>query len=434
MSHPDYALGSHFALGECYRAQGHTDRALKHFVEVLKMVDLATVQEEQAAELVQLYDGLADATIARNEREQVLEFTNSLVEFFSQKDWKVRIGQARRQLDALADEGPALSLAEMLAIPGSSRSNSERILASVALAQEYARQGMLYTALEECYHALRLAPTYLLIHRQVGHILLKVGKVDEAVAKIVAIADTYRMRGDIRPSMAMYERALKLAPMDTGIRTKLIDLLVSQGEIDEALEHYLTLADSYYHLAQIDQSRETYQEALRLAPRGSPDRQWRVRILHKIGDIYMQRVDWKRAVEVYEQIRKLAPNDERARSTLMDLYYRLNQPDQALAELDSLMRVYRESGEAGRIFEGLEELVRQRPGDIPLRTRLAQAHLDAGNTEQALEHLDKLGDLQLEAGRYEDARTTIQIIIALQPPNVAAYQQLLDQLDEPGAD
>ena len=215
---------------------------------------------------------------------------------------------------------------------------------------------------------------------------------------------------------------------------KLIDLLISHGEIDEALEHYLILADSYYHLAQTDQAREVYQEALRLAPRGTPERRWEVRILHKIGDIDMQRVDWRHAIEAYEQIRECAPDDERARLTLMNLYYRFGRSELAVVELDSLLRIYRESGKTQRIFAILEDVVHERPDDIPLRTRLAQEHLDAGNVEQALEHLDKLGDLQLEAGRYEDTKATVRAIIALHPPNVAVYQQLLDQLSERDSD
>jgi tetratricopeptide (TPR) repeat protein len=316
----------------------------------------------------------------------------------------------------------------MLAIP-----ESERVLESIVLAQEYARRGMSYAALEECYYALGLAPTYLPIHRQQAQVLVAMEKVSEAVSKLVVIADAYRMRGSVRAAVAVYQRALKLTPMDTVVRAKLIDLLVSHGEIDEALEHYLILADSYYHLAQIDQARETYQEALELTPRGSPKRGWRVRILHKIGDIYMQRVDWRRAVGVYEQIRTLAPNDEQARSTLMDLYYRFDRPELAIVELDSLVKIYHESGNTQRVFAILEDAVRERPDDIQLRTRLAQVHLDTGNVEQALEHLDKLGDMQLEAERYEDARATIRAILALHPPNVVAYQQLLDQISELGS-
>lgn len=421
--HSEYALGSHFALGECYRARGHIDEALGHFIEVLKMVDLATVRREQADDLIQLYESLANGYIAKGEREQALEFTNSLVGFLGEKGWEDKVIQARQRLDALSEEGPTLSLAEMLAIPG-----SERILESVALSQEYVKRGMFYTALEECYYALERAPTYLPIHQQMGQVLMAMKKTNEAVAKFVVIADTYRTRGNVRQAIAVYQRALKVAPMDMAVRARLIDLLISHGEIDKALEHYLNLADSYYHAAQMDQARDTYQEALRLAPRGDPERNWAVRILHKIGDIDMQRVDWKGAIDIYEQIRDLAPDDERACLTLMELYYRFNRPDVGISKLDGLLKIYRESDKTGRIFAILEDAVRERAKDIPLRTRLAQAHLNAGHTEQALEHLDKLGDLLLEAGRAEDAKATIRAIIALHPPNIVAYQQLLDQL------
>jgi tetratricopeptide (TPR) repeat protein len=218
--HSEYALGSHFALGECYRARGHIDEALEHFIEVLKMVDLATVRREQADDLIQLYESLANGYIAKGEREQALEFTNSLVGFLGKKGWEDKVIQARRRLDALSEEGPTLSLAEMLAIPG-----SERILESVALSQEYVKRSMFYTALEECYYALERAPTYLPIHQQMGQVLMAMKKTNEAVAKFVAIADTYRTRGNIRQAIAVYQRALKVAPMDIAVRAKLIDLI-----------------------------------------------------------------------------------------------------------------------------------------------------------------------------------------------------------------
>ena len=428
VSHDEYALGSHFALGECYRAQGRIDEALEHFIAVLKSIDVGTVQRDRVPDLQHLYDSLADQYIGKGNRDQALEFTNSLVEFLSQKGWESKVIETRHRLDSLVQEGPALSLAEMLAIP-----DSQRVLESVSLAQEYRNRGMFYAALEECYYALGLAPTYLPIHWQLAQVLVAMEKLTEAVSKFVTIADTYRMRGSIRSAMAMYQYALKLTPMDTEVRARLIDLLVSHGEVDRALEHYLNLADTYYTMAQMDQARETYQEALKLAPRSSPDQGWEVRILHKLADIHMQRVDWRSAIEVYERIRKLAPNDARARSTLMDLYYRFNRPEMAIAELDSLVKIYGEQGETQRMFDLLEDAVRERPNDIPLRTRLAQVYLDTGNAEHAMKHLDKLGDLQLDAGRYEDAQATIRAIIALQPPNVAAYQQLLDQINERGS-
>jgi tetratricopeptide (TPR) repeat protein len=423
VSHPDYKLGSHFALGECYRARGRISEALEHFIEVLKIVDLATVQREHADDLINLYEHLTVGYLAKGDHDQALEFANSLVTFLNEQGWQDKVMLARQRLDTLTQEGPVVTLAEALTVP-----DSERILGSIALSQEYVKRGMYYAAMEECYLALESAFNYLPIHRQLAEVSLAMGRVGEGVKKLIAIADTYQVRGTARQAAAIYRRALTLAPMDTAVRTKLIDLLISHGEIDQALSNYLILADSFHHLAQMDQAKEVYQEALRLTPRVEQEQDWTVRILHKIGDLNMQRVDWKQAVSVYEQIRDLAPNDERARLTLMELHYRLDQPQKAIKELDGLLETYREEERSGRVFAVLNDVVERWPDAIPLRARLAQAYLNAGHTAEALDHLDKLGDLQLDAGREEQAKATIRAIIALQPPNVDEYKTLLKSL------
>ncbi len=421
---PQYRLGSLFALGECYRALGRMDEALAHFLEVLKIVDLGTVREEQAGDLIRLYDELAQTYAARGEREQAIEFINSLIAFLSEKGWEDKVAEARERLDMLSREGPVLSLAEILSAPG-----SERILQSIGLAQEYQRRGYYRAAMEELFRAISRAPTLLPVHRQVGETLVTMGREDQAIAKFLTIADTYRARGNFFQAVAMYERALKLAPMNIPARAKLIDLLVSHGEIDRALEHYLFLGDTYYQMAQWEQAREKYSEALQLAPRGSPERRWEVKILHRIGDIDLQRIEWRRALSVYERIRDLAPDDEKARLTLIDLYERLGRPDRALAELDALIQQYLQKGKGDKVIAILEDRVRERPSSIPLRARLAQLYLNARRVQDALRELDVLGDLQLQAGRVQDAIATVRLILRLNPPNADAYRQLLQQLE-----
>jgi tetratricopeptide (TPR) repeat protein len=400
---------------------------LESFIEVLKIVDLATVRREHADDLINLYEHLADGYLAKGDQDQALDFATSLVTFLGEQGWEDKVRLARQRLDALTQEGPAVSLAEALTVPG-----SERILESMAMSQEYVKRGMFYTAMEECHLALESAPNYLPIHRQIAEVSLNMGRVDEAVRKLVAIADTYQVRGIARQAVAMYRQALKLAPMHTAVRAKLIELLISHGEIQQALEHSCILADSHHRLAQMDQAREVYQEALRLVPRIDEERDWTVRILHKIGDLHMQRVDWKSAISVYQQIRELAPRDERARLMLVELRYRLDQPRRAVEELEELLRIYEQENRSQRIFAALNDLVDRWPNKIALRTRLAQAHLNAGHIEQALEHLDELRELQLEAGRLEEAKSTIQAIIALRPPDVGDYEALLEQIENGG--
>ncbi|HLF25169.1 MAG TPA: tetratricopeptide repeat protein [Anaerolineae bacterium] len=421
---PEYRLGSLFALGECYRTKGRLDEALNYFLEVLKIVDLGTVRREQADDLIQVYQSLAESYAAKGESEQATQFADALVEFLNGKGWEDKVAEARKRLDQLTIEGgPAITLAELLAVP-----NATEMLESMALVTEYMKRDKLYSAMEVAYMAIMIAPDYLPLHLRIAEALWSSGRTETALTKYLTVADTYNTRGEARQAIGIYNRILKMAPMDVNVRGRLIDLLVAYGQIDRALEQYLQLADAYYQLADSDKAREVYQDALKLAPRGSPQRTWPAQILHKLGDIYVQRIDWRRALPIYEQIKAMSPHDERARVALIDLYFKTNQLPHAVREIDALLALYKSSGKTDKIIPILDDQVRTHPTDTALRARLAQAYIESKQIPEGIQQLDALGDLQINAGQKREAIATIRAIIALNPPNAAEYRQLLAQL------
>lgn len=423
VNHSEYRLGSLFALGELYRAKGRVDEALSYFLEALKIVDLQTVRREQADDLIQVYESLAETFAAKGEAQQSGAFVNTLMEFLSSKGWEDKVTQARRRLDSLTEEGaPAMSLAEILSVR-----DSDAVLQAMSLMQELAKRGKYYSALEEAYAAIEKAPDYLPLHLRLAEMIFKNGQTEVAIAKFLTIANTLYARGDARQAMAIYQRVLHLAPMDVTIRSKLIELLVSYGQIDRALEQYLALADTYYQLAATEQAREKYQEALQLAPRGTTSRLWSNQIMHKIGEMDTQRGDWKRAISTYEQIRKVDPQDEKARMLLIELYYKV-QPPRAIQEIDEMLKDYRAAGKTRRLVPILEDQVRAHPTDMALRARAAQACIESGLRAEGLAHLNHLGEMQLNAGLVKQAAATVRAIIALNPPNLQAYQRLLAKI------
>jgi len=423
VNYTDYRLGSLFGLGELYRAKGRMDEALSYFLEVLKIIDLQTVRREQADDLIQVYESLAETYAAKGEAQQSGLFVNTLVEFLSNKGWEDKVMQARRRLDNLTEEGaPAMSLAEVLSVR-----NSEVLLQSLSLVGELAKRGKFYSALEEAYSAIEKAPDYLPLHLRLAEIIFKSGQTDMGIAKFLTVANTLYARGDAHQAMAIYQRVLRLAPMDVNIRTKLIELLVSYGQIDRALEQYLALADTYYQLAATEKAREKYHDALALAPRGTTGRLWTTQIMHKIAEMDMQRGDWRRAIEAYERLKKVDPTDEKARFTLIQLYYRV-QPQQAIQEIDELLKGYRSTGKTRKLVPVIEDEVKAHPNDMALRARAAQACIEAGMRTEGIGHLNHLGEMQLNAGLNKQAVATIRAIIALNPPNVQAYQKLLARI------
>jgi tetratricopeptide (TPR) repeat protein len=420
---PEYRLGSHFALGECYRARGQIDKAVEHFITVLKIVDLGTVQHEQADRLIELYENLADSLQTRGEPDKATAFANALVEFLSHKGWEDKVKAARNRLNALSGDR-IMILGDILT------AGSAQVLESLYLSQEHARRNMLGTAIEEVYRAIALSPDYLPSHIQLGELLARQQRTDAAVAKLTTVGDTFRIRGDMGSALNMYERVVQISPLDLAIRARLVELFKQQGQIDRSLEHYLALGESYYQLAQVDKAREVYQEALKLAPRGSEERRWRAQLLHRLADIDMQRFDWTRALVAYRDLRREEPNDERTAITLIDLYYRVGQSALALRELDQYLKQLVAARRGSKVGGILEDMARRHPAEPGLVHRLVRLYLSQNRRKEAFERLDALGEAQLEAGENDKAIATIEQIIKLGPPNLLSYQQLLKQLHE----
>ena len=92
------------------------------------------------------------------------------------------------------------------------------------------------------------------------------------------------------------------------------------------------------------------------------------------------------------------------------------------------MGLYARKKKVSQITKVLEDLIKRYPNDTGLRARLAAIYGRLGRRREAIEQLDALGELQLEAGAHKDAANTIRQIIALKPEHVEDYKRLLSQL------
>ena len=418
-----YALGSHFALGECYHASGRVNDALQSLMRALKLVDLSTVQTDRADALRQRYDALLSSYLASGDTERAGAFVGSVIEFLTSKGWEDRAQQARERLDDTSEEGEIVTLAEFLDVP-----SADTVLLAMSLSQEYLDRGALTAAVEVCFQAIQAAPTYLPLHLRLAEVLAQDGRIEAAVAKYQAVADLQLVREETSHAIQVYSQMLRLKPMDVAIRSRLIGLLTSSGEIDQALEQYVALADAYYDQAQVNKALEKCTEALRLVPRATDEEEWWGRLLRTMADIHTRHANWQEALRVYQQLVAGAPDDERARLNLIDLNYKLGRIKQADKETITMYEHYRSQGEGERALALLEEAVRLQPQQMPLRARLARAYIDAGMREEAIHELDTLGELQLDAGLRNQAMATVRFIISLGPKNVDAYRDLLARI------
>ncbi len=421
----NYGLASHYAIGQCYRALGKMDQAVEHFLRVTKLVDLGSVQREQADELISVYEELADSYAAKGDREKAESFNHALEKFLTERGWEDKLNQVQYHMETTRTEGGQVSLAEASGVP-----DSDKVTEALALAQEYLRREKLWAASEECYRAIELAPNYLPAHLRLAEVLAKAGRTDEARGKYETLAELSLARGDVPRAEGFYRSALKLTGDDISDRSRLIDLLIQQGHIEDALEQYLILGDGQVRAGQYGKAAERFAEGIRWATSSNLNSPIAITLRHRLAETRARSGDFKNALTVYQEIYQQSPDDERAHFYIVDLEFRVGQASEGLQALEGLLQRYQSRGEPQKVTAVLEALAQSYPTETGLINRLAQNYIALGAKEKAIATLDALGELYLGAGQKPAAAAAIRQILALDPPRAEDYEKLLAQMGE----
>lgn len=420
--HPDYALASYLLIGQILETQGNFPQAVANYLQAMRLADAVTVPDEEKEALAQQYEPIIESqqqmdpgalkTICQNIALQLLR-----------SDWREYLQRARQQIPPQPAGSPPVPLAEMLL-----EASGGQIVEAMGRVRRLAAQGLYRSAMEEAFNSLKLSPTYLPLHVQMGEILLREGHIQEAVEKFLLVSQLYSLRGESGQAVRLLQRVVDMAPLDIAVRTRLIELLTAQGRVDEAVQQYIALGEMYYQLADLDSARTTYHTALKTSAQAREGRALAVQILQRIADLDLQRLDWRQALRSYEQIRSLRPEDAAARTQIIDLNLRLGSEAPALAELDAYIKLLADAGKLDQADVFVNGLLADHAGHPGMRRRRAGLLARHGQLEQAADELGNLADEHLGRGDRAAAIEVVKEIIQLNPPNVAEYQTVLRQL------
>ena len=420
----DYALAARIILARTMRFMGRLNEAATNYLEALRLADAQVVPKDQSADILRMYDPILEAESKQSDPQIKNKLCDLIEDMLFRPGWQQHLAQARGDYQIDIDGAPSIPVGEVLTNP-----QGYRIVESVRTINQYARSGHMRSAMEEAYFAIQFAPTYLPLHTYMGELLLKQEHLKEAIEKFGAIAQTYRARGETLHAIKVLQRLLKAAPMDLNARMQLIALQEEKGQYNEAIQEKVNLAGVYYNLADLNRAREAYLDAYQLAQNTGTNRELTVNILHHLADIELQSLDWKHAVEIYEQIRSVKPDDYQATEKLIELKLRLGQDQQAQIEVNDYLSFMEISGEDELVLTYLEKLVDEYPERIFIRRKKAELHLKDGQIEAAIQEYDAIGELLLDVGDREGAKQAIRAILDLDPPDKVEYQELINKLD-----
>jgi len=423
VKHELFSFGARLLLGLTLYKMERIKEASIEYLEALRIADSESVSADKAEELSQLYEPLIESFEQTSDVKLQKRICENISKLLIRPDWRDQTQRARQQLPGQPAGSPPVPLAEML-----TEATSSQVVESLAKVNQLARANKLSTAMEEAFYALKFAPTYLPLHICIGDLLFQENRVPEAVRKYTVVAESYSIRGEANRAINLLKKVGELAPMDMEARNHLINLMIERGNTEETIHEFLMLAETYYSLADLAMARKTYTRALRFAQQANVDRATKVKLLHRMADIDMQSLDWRGGLRIFEQIRTLEPDDEKARDMLIDLNIRLGQASQALTELDNYLNHLISTNQSTKAAEYANTKVQENPTQPALHRRLAEVYRQTGRREEAIEQLDIAGEMFIQAGNRPAAIEAIMAILALNPLNANEYQQLLAQL------
>lgn len=423
VGHPDYALASRLLLGQTFRKLGRSHEAAIQYLEALRLADSMMMSRKEAAALRQVYESIIEVHTLETSEAVHKNICDSVENLLIRPDWREQIEQARQQLPPPAPGMPPAPVAELL-----TQAESSQVVEILTHIHQLARNGYHRVAMEEAFRAVQYAPTYLPLHTFMGEILLQQDHVPEAIAKFNVVARAYSVRGDTARAIGLLTKITRLAPLDLSARRRLIEQLTASGQVEATIHEYLDLGDVYYRLAELDKARDVYMKALNVAQQ-SGLKERTAEILHHLADIDLQRLDWRRALRLFNQIHNMNPDDRKAALNIVDLNFRMGKETEALAALGNFVDYLNRQGKEQEAIEMLEELLQDNPDRVAIRRTLAEQYQRVGRVEDAIAQWDQVGDRLLDAGDQDGAAQAIRAIIQLNPPNAADYQKLLEELD-----
>jgi tetratricopeptide (TPR) repeat protein len=178
--------------------------------------------------------------------------------------------------------------------------------------------------------------------------------------KLIASAQKYLQRGQVRRAIRDYETIAAAYPDDIRILLKIADLQARENMLDESVRTYGEVADYY--------------------------------VAHGF---------YLKAVAVYKQLTRVRPDPE-AFLHLAGLYAQLSLFSDALAQYQVVAQQRLDAGDALGYIDVLRRMVEIDPSRVGNRIKLAEHLLKQGAAAEALQHFAAAADVLHQQGRFEE--------------------------------
>jgi tetratricopeptide (TPR) repeat protein len=217
------------------------------------------------------------------------------------------------------------------------------------------------------------------------------------------LAKAYGRVGKQEQMQEILRQLKQTTPQRDEVLTALAEISARQGNIDNALEEYLELVQSYREKRQVENALSVLKEMIRLDPQDP-------RAHAELGDIYVGRGLLEEGIA---ELRLLA-----------DIYLRRNQFAEAGDTLRRIGDISAEIGNTDDAFMNLRRAVELKPNDMDLLREVVGYCFQIGRSQEATDYQSIIAHYYFETNQVKESVAALQQLIALDRSNYEAYDML----------
>ncbi len=144
----------------------------------------------------------------------------------------------------------------------------------------------------------------------------------------------------------------------------------------------------------------------------------------RVADAYSDQGFFLKAVAVYKQMMKLAPDDVRVNERLASLYQQLGILSDAMGQLQLVASHAERSGDDAKLLDVLRRMAELDPDNVGSAVKLGELYAKQSQTKLALEHLRRAAGQLKKNNRADEYVKIAERIAFLSPDDVALTREL----------
>ncbi len=314
------------------------------------------------------------------------------------------------------------------------------------LLEHHAACGDPEAALAAAQRGLRWFPEDLPLRRRLVEMLLELNRRAEAAEALVQVAALAEARANAHATAWALELACRLEPDDLEHPRRLADFQERSGATAEARATRLGLVERMLAAGEMEQARLLAERVVDAA--GTDEETVRARVAqtfeeaglpeiaayhyHQLARSALAAGDHARAKELAYRTLGLKLRHVGARQTLIEALVALRETSLAVEEYGRLYDIYYENGEWDAALTALQAMIELAPSRPEPRRKLIELLRNMNRTEAVIEHLRRLVELHVSAGRHGEAIDCLRELMTERPEDTQARIRYIDLFSQLG--